>query len=385
MRNVLSEYGYTDEFISEKINSVFNEIFENEETCFYHEQGDKAFMMDTGNTDARTEGMSYGMMMAVQMGRRDIFDKLWNWSMLHMYQKSGPFKGYFAWSCAPDGTKNYEGPAPDGEEYYAMALAFASHRFGDGEPPYDYSKQAKDILRTMIHSGRDGDKGKPMFNADNKLILFVPGCPFSDPSYHLPHYYELLADICYPEDKDFMLEAAEASRKYLRASCDPETGLAPNFADFNGAPFSHEGHMSHTHYSDSYRVALNIGLDALWFGKDIEWQKEEAERLQRFYLSHPYAMTDAVVTVDGKPYIGPVPKWAEIEPHDPTQQVPIMHPLGLLATAAAISAARPKNDESEQLIKRFIDSPLRKDKRRYYDNCLYFFSLLALSGKYEII
>lgn len=367
MRNVLSEYGYTDEFITDKINNVFHEIFEKEDTRFYHEQGDKAYMCDTGNNDARTEGMSYGMMAAVQMGRQDIFDKLWYWSKQHMYQESGPFKGYFAWSCAPDGTKNAEGPAPDGEEYYAMALFFASHRFGDRNPPFDYSQQAKDILHTMIHSGQQNNPGKPMFNPDNKYILFVPGCPFSDPSYHLPHFYELLSLWCNPEDSDFLREAADNSRKYLHISCHPVTGLAPDYANFDGSPFEKTGRISHTHYSDSYRVALNIGVDALWFGKDLEWQAEEACRLQNFYLERPEAMTDTVVTVDGEPY-----------------PEPIMHPLGLLSTAAAVSAARPKNDVSEQFIRRFIDAPLRTDNRRYYDNFLYLFSLLALSGRYKV-
>ena len=33
-----------------------------------------AYIEDTGNHDARTEGMSYGMMMCVQMDRKEEFD-----------------------------------------------------------------------------------------------------------------------------------------------------------------------------------------------------------------------------------------------------------------------------------------------------------------------
>ena len=369
MRNVLSEYGYTDQQIADKLNKVFHEIFINEETKLYYEQGDKAYIYDTGNDDARSEGMSYGMMMAVQMGRQDIFDKLWNWSMLHMYQTTGPYAGYFAWSCAPDGTKNAEGPAPDGEEYFVMALMFASNVFGDREPPFDYSRQANNILHTMINSGQLPNTGGPMFNADNKLILFVPDCTYSDPSYNLPHFYELMSRWCSdPEDSAFLMDAAEKSREYLHLCCNPITGLAPDYSYFDGSPVELPDRLCHSHYSDSYRVALNIGLDAQWFGKDALWQQQEAERLQRFYLSNPNAMTDTVVTVDGKPY--------------PER---IMHPLAMLSTAAAVSAARPHNDESAQFIQRFMDADLRGDKRRYYDNCLYFFTLLTLSGEYKIL
>ena len=35
-------------------------------------------------------------------------------------------------------------------------------------------------------------------------------------------------------------------------------------------------------------------------------------------------------------------------------------------------------------VRRFWETPLRQGDRRYYDNCLYFFALLALSGKYRI-
>lgn len=366
MRNILSEYGYTPAEVKARLDTVFHEIFEDPDTRFYFEaDGDAGYMCDTGNDDARTEGMSYGMMMAVQLDRQDIFNRLWTWSRRYMLQDQGKFKGYFAWSCKTDGTRNAQGPAPDGEEYYAMALFLASHKFGDSEPPFDYANQARAILHEMIHKGEPDNPGDPMFNRDNKYILFVPGCPFSDPSYHLPHFYELFALWDVEVHKSFWLEAAEASRQYLHTACHPETGLAPDYAEFNGKPVHIKGRLCYTHYSDSYRVAMNIGLDALWFGKDSEWQREEAERIQRFYSKRPDVMTETVVEIDGTPY-----------PEE------IMHPLAITATAACISAARPKNDESEMFIKRFFSTPLRRDKRRYYDNCLYLFTLLALSGNY---
>ena len=38
--------------------------------------------------------------------------------MRHMYMEDGHHAHYFAWSVAPDGTPNSNGPAPDGEEYF---------------------------------------------------------------------------------------------------------------------------------------------------------------------------------------------------------------------------------------------------------------------------
>lgn len=76
--------------------------------------------------------MSYGMMFCVQLNRRAEFDRLWRWALTHMYMTEGENAGYFAWSCRPDGQKNAWGPAPDDEEYFAMALFFAAHRWGSG-------------------------------------------------------------------------------------------------------------------------------------------------------------------------------------------------------------------------------------------------------------
>ena len=128
-RNVLAECGIPQKQIDQRIESAFAAIFTDPEEKFYCEKdGDAGYLLDTGNNDARTEGMSYGMMMAVQMNRKELFDRLWRFSKRYMYNEEGPYAGYFAWSVNPEGNHNSDGPAPDGEEYYAMALFFAAAR-----------------------------------------------------------------------------------------------------------------------------------------------------------------------------------------------------------------------------------------------------------------
>lgn len=197
-RNILAEIGIPQAEIDERIESAFNTMFYgSEDVRIYHDvEPDMGYMEDTGNVDARTEGMSYGMMMCVQLDKKETFDRIWKWSMTNMYMHEGHNAGYFAWSCKPDGRHNAEGPAPDGEEYFAMALMFASHRWGDGDGIYNYSEWAKTILRDCIHRNGEGDKaGSTMWNLENKLIKFVPDCPFTDPSYHLPHFYEMFMTV----------------------------------------------------------------------------------------------------------------------------------------------------------------------------------------------
>ena len=363
--NLFAEIGIPQEKIKQKLNETFETMFFRPIERIYFETGrNMGYMYDTGNYDARSEGMSYGMMMAVQMNRKDIFDRLWMFTKTFMYQRSGKYEGYFAWSVKPDGTKNAEGPAPDGEEYFAMALFFAGARWGDGSEPFDYSAQARDILRHCIHQHELVQGSDPMWDSQNYLIKFVPETPFSDPSYHLPHFYELFAERADEQDRPFWKKAAQASREYIIKSCHPVTGMASEYAEFDGTPRNLFG-KSQQFYSDSYRVAMNIGLDAAWFGIKPELS-EVVDKLQAYFSENTKLGEYDSYMIDGK-LIG----------------LPAMHPVAIIATNAAGSLAATGKYRLNW-VKDFWKLPLRKRERRYYDNCLYFFSLQMLSGEYKI-
>ncbi|HON13905.1 MAG TPA: glycosyl hydrolase family 8 [Treponema sp.] len=362
-KSYLEQLGYSRDEIEQRLLNAWKTLFEGpEDERIYFEAGpDMGYMLDTGNIDVRTEGQSYGMMMAVQMNRQDIFDRIWKWTMTYMYMDQGPNAGYFAWSCSPDGSKNSYGPAPDGEEYFAMALFFASHRWGDRESPFNYSQQARELLSHCIHKG-EREAGDPMWDPENYLIKFIPNCDFTDPSYHLPHFYELFARWANPEDRLFWQKAAEASREFLPRACHPLTGLAPEYSYYDGKPNFYNDHGDF--YSDSYRVAANLGLDALWFGPR-SYQKEIIDAIHRFFA-------------DKKPEDY---RWYKID--GTPRPEPALHPVGLLATNA-MGALATEGPLAENMVRLFWNTPLRKGDRRYYDNCLYFFAMLALSGNYKI-
>ena len=373
-RNVFKELGIPEEEINQRINDAFNTFFYDENEKVYYTVDDMGYMVDTGNIDVRTEGMSYGMMICVQLDKKEEFDRLWKWVKTYMFLKDCFHEGYFAWSCATDGSKNAEGPAPDGEEFFAMALFFASHRWGDGEGIFEYSKEAKEILRACLHKGENGRIGVPMWNKENGQILFVPGSPFTDPSYHLPHFYELFAEWAYEEDREFWNKAATASREYWLKACHKDTGLCAEYANFDGSPMDKDlpwGNFGHF-FSDAYRTAANIGLDAEWFGKDIG-QFDIPLRMMKFFGTDLEAVR-CEFDIEGNPL-------------DRT----VLHPLGLLATTAqgALSIPYSEDEDSDFAIAKkwvmwFWNQPMRKGVRRYYDNNLYIFALLALSGNYRI-
>ena len=378
--NIFSEIGISDEEALKRVKDSFETMFRGgDEDRIYHDVGaDMGYVEDTGNVDARTEGMSYGMMICVQLDEKEIFDRIWKWTMTNMYMTDGDHAGYFAWSCAPDGKKNADGPAPDGEEYFAMALFFASHRWGDGEGIYNYSEWARTILRDCIHRNGDGDKkGPTMWNLDNHLIKFVPGVEFTDPSYHLPHFYELFALWADKRDREFWGKAAQASREYLHNACHPQTGLCTDYAEYSGepvvsVPWNKHGRFDR-YYSDSYRTVMNMSLDHEWFGKDAKWQSENAAKLQSFF-DRAGDKWDCVPSRDGV-----------------FTDEKVMHPTAVIASNAAASLAsiaggadNETTERAKMFLRTFWNTPLRTGKRRYYDNCLYLFAMLMLSGNYKI-
>lgn len=361
---LFEEIGITQEEMDKKIKETFETMFFDPKEKIYFEMGkDMGYMLDTGNMDARSEGMSYGMMMAVQMDRKDIFDRLWLFSNTFMRQREGKYKGYFAWSVTTEGKKNAEGPAPDGEEYFAMALFFAAARWGDGKEPFDYSVQAQTILHHCIHQAELVAEGNPMWDGKNYYIKFVPETPYTDPSYHLPHFYDLFALKANEEDKEFWQRAAIESRKFLPITCHPVTGMAPEYAEYDGRPkrLFHDGQF----YSDAYRVAMNIGLDAAWFGRNNELS-EIVDNLQSFFSEKTKLHQYYNYLIDGT-----------------ALEQPALHSTAIIATNAAGSLAA-KGKYRLDWVKEFFNTPLRTGERRYYDNCLYFFSLLMLTGRYRI-
>jgi oligosaccharide reducing-end xylanase len=145
-RNLFLEVGYTQEQAAAKLAAAWDSLFKGDpesESVYFgageNDSGPLAQIRDIASADVRSEGMSYGMMIAVQTDHKAEFDALWNWAKTYMYhgEPTHPAYGYFSWSMNFDGTPKDEMPAPDGEEYFATALYFASGRWGNGEGNYD--------------------------------------------------------------------------------------------------------------------------------------------------------------------------------------------------------------------------------------------------------
>ena len=362
-RNLFKELGYSDAEIDKKVESAWQKFFygTDEERIYYPVGEDMAYIYTADTDDVRSEGMSYGMMICVQMDKQEEFDRLWKWAKTHMQHKSGEFKGYFAWQMNTNGTIKDNTPAADGEEYFATSLLFASARWGNGEGIYNYNKEAQEILKTMLHQADDG-QGVNMFNKEHKMPVFCPignAATFSDPSYHLPAFYEVWAREA-EQDNDFWSEAAEASRQHFKDATNEKTGLGPDYSEYSGAA-KNEGNHGDFRF-DAWRIAANIACDYAWWAQD-DWATTHANRIQSFFYDQGVDSYGNQWSLDGK----------NLSPD---------HSPGLVAMNATASLASSDKKSWSFLEDLWNISPTT-GKYRYYDGCLYMMGLLHCSGKFR--
>lgn len=379
-RNLFAELGYKQKDIDKKLKSVFESVFYGPDKVYFEVGDSMAYISDIKNHDVRTEGMSYGLMIAVQFDRKDIFDRLWRWSKKYMQHQEGLLKGYFAWSCQTDGTRNAQGPASDGELYYVTSLIFASNRWGNSTG-INYLAEAQNILNcSMQKIGME--RVAPLINLEHQLITFTPdpfGGRFTDPSYHIPAFYEVWARWAEDGRSEFWRVCARKSREYLHKSIHPVTGLNPDYNNYDGTLLGSKRVIGDAFRFDSWRVPMNIALDYSWACTDRKWQQEYGNKIQNFFYSQGIDSFVDQYNVDGT---------TVTELLGAGGYKKLRHSLGLVATTAAVSLVCT-HDKSREFVDRLWNAKhVPYDDGyfdAYYDGLLRLFAFMHLSGNYRII
>lgn len=341
------------------------------ETSVYYETADGlAFIMDTGNNDVRSEGMSYGMMLSVQLDHRKEFDKLWGWAKKYMaYAPGSAWDGYFCWQCRPDGTKLGGSNASDGEAYFVTALFLAAERWGEPR----YADEANAILTKVMNKDGERTGVYNLYNKENGLITFVPdrmGHGFTDPSYQLPAFLDKWAQVA-SADRPFWERAATEARRHLIASAHPETGLYPDYSEYDGRAYRwpHAGYDTSIYMYDAIRCAMNVGMDYYLWGKDKANQTEVMARLLTFFRRDGFR--HAHFALDGSDAFG-----------DYTQGMAGANAVGAVALADSDS---PEHRElAREYVQRPWDAQPPTGKFRYYEGLVYFLSMLHVSGHFAL-
>jgi oligosaccharide reducing-end xylanase len=379
-RNVFLEAGYSRSEIEAKLDKAYYDIFEGPERVYFEVGDSMAYVSDLKNHDARTEGLSYGMMVAVQLNKQDVFDRLWRWTKKYMQHQEGAREAYFAWSVEPKtGIHNSEGSASDGELYFVTDLLFASNRWGNNTG-INYYAEARRILDAMW--SKDGTEGvKSFINLEHKQINFVPstyGYDWTDPSYHVAAFFEIWAEYANDGHEQFYRDCADTARVFLHRACHPKTGLNVDYTEFSGEARERRSIPTAFRY-DSWRVPMNIAMDFSWFAKDKDWQEDYSTRIQNFLFCRGVDTFEDQFNTDGT-----LPE----KIMSAGGYTKLRHSLGLVSTSAAASLM---GTQSKSWI--FIDELWNAKLEPYpdgyfdpyYDGLLYLFSLMHLSGNYRII
>jgi len=379
-RNVFLDAGYNQANIDAKLAKAYFDVFEGPHKVYFEVGDSMAYISDIKNNDVRTEGLSYGMMIAVQFNKKNVFDRLWRWSKTYLQHQSGPREGYFAWSINPKTLKhNSEGSASDGELYFITDLLFAANRWGNNNG-IKYSNEARRILDAMW--AKDGTGGiRNLINVERKQITFAPdnfGYTWTDPSYHLPAFFQIWAEYAKDGREQFYRDCADTSRLFLHRACNPITGLNTDYTEFSGAPHTTQWMQPAFRY-DSWRVPMNIAMDYSWFAIDKEWQQDYAKRFQNFLFKRGLDIFEDQFNVDGS-----LPEHI-LQAGGYTK---LRHSLGLISTAATTSIMGTQ-EKSWKFVDALWNAKFEPYSDGYfdpyYDGLLYLFSLMHLSGKYQII
>ena len=338
--------GKTDKDIQDKIDELWNHYFggQNDKTVYYEDR-DGGYIVDINNNDIRSEGMSYGMMIAVQTNHREQFDKLWNWAKKHMWKDPATGgSGYFAWQANRDGSVRDWGNAPDGEIYFMMSLLFAAHRWNDE----GYMKDAQSILKACWKGN-----GQSLYSEQSFIATFQPSDgnnTWGDASYSLPAFVDLFSRWS-TTNNDKWKKATKATRDHIYNSANPQSGLCSDYSNFDGTPHYAFSDNSTKYAFDAIRCPMNYGMDSYLFGVDMERQTKIAKVITDFFERDGYR--HGHFNWDGTSGYGEFT-------------------IGQAGANAVATYALLEEDDS------IVGS------QRYYDGLVHFLAMLHLTGNFKI-
>lgn len=231
-----------------------------------------------------SEGIAYGMLIAVYMNEQTMFDEFWKYSQLYLTGN-----GLMHWYISADGASVLgQGAATDADEDIAWALIMADRQWGGaGTLDKTYLELATEqinriweheVLKSEDTAGRLVRVGDSW--GDNWETVNI--------SYFAPSYYRTFAEVTGNAEWN---DAAQTSYDTMNNSLKPENGnetngLVPAWSTSNGDPNSGVwgGDPAPTHYQyDSCRTPFRVGLDYCFHGQTLA--KEYTAKTSGFFSS----------------------------------------------------------------------------------------------------
>ena len=216
--------------------------------------------------DAVSEGVGYGMLVALYANDQASFNKMWDEANSTMWGKC-----YYNWQMSVDGKIVGMGAASDAEEDIALALIFADKLVSAGKWKaytstkfgYDYKTHAQKILDCMWSSEQVTSDG-----------ILAPGAgwggrSFVNPGYFSPAWYKIFAK--FDSNGDRWNKVVDKSYEIISKSPGYSMGMVPDWMTPEGGWVGSEGlgynayFESKGFFKDAIRILWRVAIDAIWF------------------------------------------------------------------------------------------------------------------------
>jgi endo-1,4-beta-D-glucanase Y len=309
-----------------------------------------------------SEGIAYGMIIAVMFDDQPLFDALWQYALCFLNES-----GLMSWYIAPDGASALgSGGATDSDEDMAWALVMAHRQWGGqgalSETYLSHARRQIDRLwETEIDHGQfagmllPGDewRGQNVFN----------------PSYFAPHQYRLFGEISGNVDgfRTVIDRGYQIVENSLNdASGNRANGLVPAWCNADGVPVEAFPGAMTNYQTDSARLPFRLGQDFAYHG-------DERARAYLAKVSAFFASIGADAIGDGYGLRGePAPDPRTPQPNSGS---------AVFVGCAAVGAQHDARYQSfvDQAYARVRTGKLLA-RSRYYNHCWTVLSLLMLTG-----
>lgn len=215
--------------------------------------------------DAVSEGVGYGMILALYCNDQTYFNKIWDAGENCLW--SGE---YYNWRASQEGTVVGTGPASDADQDIALALIFAdllvkknvwsAHTSPKGAT---YAGRAQDIINSLWSlMVEDGKYLRP--GAD------WGGAAFVNPGYFAPAFYRVFDE--FDAQKRNWKGLIDQCYTSIAASPGYQNGMVPDWmkptGEFCGEALGYNSYAGgEFFYKDAIRVLWRVATDYLWYNE----------------------------------------------------------------------------------------------------------------------
>jgi endo-1,4-beta-D-glucanase Y len=309
-----------------------------------------------------SEGIAYGMIIAVMFDDQPLFDAFWQYALCFLNEA-----GFMSWYIAPDGSRALgSGGATDSDEDMAWALVMAHRQWGgSGSLGESYLSHAQRQIERLWQYEVDHERFAGMLLPGDEWR----GQNVFNPSYFAPNEYRVFGEVSgkVSEFSQVVDRGYEIVFRSLNGrSGNRENGLVPAWCNADGVPVEAFPGAMTNYQTDSARLPFRLGQDFAYH-QDAR-AREYLSKVSGFFAGIGAEQIGDGYTLGGEP--APDPRTAQPNPGS-----------AVFVGCAAVGAMHDARHQD------FIDAAYARvrtgkllARSRYYNHCWTVLSLLMLTG-----